>query len=73
MLPLSLLFLFDLTNAGKRAEVENGVWYTGKGCGTPQNEIKYLDQAPEDDSNLSCTFIWKEGVKLDSEKCKFAF
>ena len=52
---LVVLFIFQV-QAGKPIQRENGIWYTGKGCGVT-TEIKYLQDVPEDDSNLQCTFI----------------
>ena len=52
---LVVLFIFQV-QAGKPIQRENGIWYTGKGCGIT-TEIKYLQEVPDDDSNLQCTFI----------------
>ena len=52
---LVVLFIFQV-QAGKPIQRENGIWYTGKGCGVT-TEIKYLQEVPDDDSNLQCTFI----------------
>ena len=44
---------------GKPIQRENGIWYTGKGCGST-TEIKYLNDVPEDTQDLECTFIPKK-------------
>ena len=61
MLLLTLIVFQGLS--GTRVERENGVWFTGKGCGVT-TEIKYLTGIPEDTKGLECTFIPKKNTVL---------
>ena len=54
-----VLYLVLQVFGGKPIQRENGIWYTGKGCGST-TEIKYLNDVPEDTQDLECTFIPKK-------------
>jgi hypothetical protein len=38
---------------------EKGQFITGKGCGNPNNPIRYLDHVPENTKGFECSFIPK--------------
>ena len=54
-----VLYLVLQVFGGKLIQRENGIWYTGKGCGST-TQIKYLNDVPEDTQDLECTFIPKK-------------
>ena len=62
VLLLKTLLVFQELS-GTRVERENGVWFTGKGCGVT-TEIKYLKDIPDDTKDLECTFIPKKNMVL---------
>ena len=63
---LSFLFIGQVI-ANEPIQRSNGIWYPGKGCGIT-TEIKYLSEVPEDESNLSCTFIQTNQFDLKNLK-----